>query len=194
MRLDSLLNSTRIHNFNKQLEKSGLSLTLFCKTLGLYTSNMSNILNGKRPFSSMLAGKIESSLELKPFSLSQLYENTKISRYNGEKADLLDKELYGFIDRNNLNIENLSLILASDKIVFDFNYTDNILKVLIDLSDKNLLDDKLYLLKYRNYVFIRRFNDNYFMTNDQAFYANIINNELVELLGRVIAVFTIKAF
>jgi transcriptional regulator with XRE-family HTH domain len=192
MNINNFLNSARIRNFNNELAKSGLSLTLFCKKLNLQASNMSSILNGKHPFTEALAEKIENALDCKPRSITHPNNNAKIRRYTGEKVPLFDSMLYEVIDKKSLNIDNLSLILPSDDIIFDFNYENNLLHLMIDHLDKSLLSNERYLIKYKGYVFIRKFYNNYFITNDKEFYVDIVNSDLIDVLGRVIALATIE--
>ncbi|TXJ02086.1 MAG: XRE family transcriptional regulator [Neisseriales bacterium] len=179
------LNAIRIKNFNSQRHKSGLSITKFCERIGLQHSNMSPILNGNKPFTDKLAAKIEIALNLEATMLSQPNDGALIRDFNGQISNLFDNQLYNFIIQNNLNPKDIVIVYSTSNVLFDFNYENRIDKIIVDTADNELVNNNLYLIKFRSYNFIRNFIDGYFITADTALYANVVSDELVEVIGHV---------
>lgn len=188
------LSAIRIKNFNLQRDKSGLSITKFCERIGLQPSNMSPILNGNKPFTDRLAAKIEIALNLEPITLSQVNNGVLIRDFSGQISNLFDTQLYNLIIQNNLNPKDIVIVYSTSNVLLDFDYENKIDKILVDTSNNTLINNNLYLIKFRSYYFIRNFIDGYFITADAALYMNIASDEVVEVVGHVLGYRTLQEY
>lgn len=188
------LSAIRIKNFNFQRDKSGLSITKFCERIGLQPSNMSPILNGNKPFTDRLAAKIEIALNLEPITLSQVNNGVLIRDFSGQISNLFDTQLYNLIIQNNLNPKDIIIVYSTSNVLLDFDYENKIDKILVDTSNNTLINNNLYLIKFRSYYFIRNFIDGYFITANAALYMNIASDEVVEVVGHVLGYRTLQEY
>ncbi len=77
--MDRTPENTRRVNLRNIIKNRGFkSITAFAKHYGLFTSNLSLILNGTREFTDRLARNIESKLDFTPGELSK-YDDTEYS-------------------------------------------------------------------------------------------------------------------
>ncbi len=191
---------TMIQNLRDYIHQNSTSVTAFAKIHNLYLSNLSNILNGKRTFSIKLARELEDKLNLETGYFTRSKESSikiPFNNINYETSELvpdkayfsIEKELLGqskifnflFAIHPSINLDRSAMqkrLLKSQILIFDSQQAD-------------LLDNKIYLLRYKNQIILRKYVDNiemqdYFVADLSEIYASIKHSKEVEVLGRLL--------
>ena len=190
------LDQTRRHNLLKIIADKGFkSTTAFAKQYGLFTSNLSLILNGSREFTDRLAKNIESKLGIEPGTLSKfearndesyLINNFTIVSDSNNVDQLKDDGTFLSINQNLLeldknNIQDLISLPASS--MLDRESMAGILNknscLVFDKSQTQLIDGKIYLVNVKNKILIRKFS----VINDQCFFITSLPDIYKEILA-----------
>lgn len=199
-----MLNNTDLILFNlKEYIRNNYSTSSeFAKVINITTSNLSNILNGKRKFSHKYIEKIEHELKLDsgyflrkrptkiPFlKLCCAHQSLEITHAYLDS----DKPLLEISDYSNLYV--LSYIELK-KIANGINLKSGSNFILRELKTLQLIVDKIYLILYKNIFILRRLvNDGkllVFISDDFNLYPNInIDDPDVKIHSILIANMTI---
>lgn len=203
------LDEARRNNVKNYLEENKAkykSLTEFAKSLGLYVSNLSPILNGEKRFTDKLADTMEEKLNLPKGSLSALSRSTGIlipfykfnSKYK-DKNGVLTK-LGEFLELNKETVRpehqanpNLFAIkpninIGRDAMIKSINSEKTL---IFDGADTQLVDEKIYLILFYDNIFLRRCRierDNIIFDSDKPeVYSKIIyGSQDIIVLGRLL--------
>lgn len=205
----------RVSNLKKILIESGKSITQLAKECGMFTSNISSVLNGDRKFTNKLAHNIETNLGLKPGFLSMsikenrleyLIEFKTISQQASSPQEL--RNTGGFLsirkdllNKHDLKTDNLFAINSSfeiDKKALS-NTIDESKTLIFDSLSTKLEHGKIYLLRYKSQFLLRRFilrdKQSYFETDQPDLYTNIIYDATkIECFGRLIFALNVVEF
>lgn len=202
------LDQTRRHNLLKIIADKGFkSTTAFAKQYGLFTSNLSLILNGSREFTDRLAKNIEAKLGIEPGTLSKyeakndecyLINNFTIVSDSNNIDQLKDDGTFLSINQKLLeldknNIQNLISLPPSS--MLDRESMAGILNknscLVFDKSQAQLIDGKIYLVNVKNKILIRKFsvinNQRFFITSLPDIYKEILaTNSYITIIGKLI--------
>ncbi len=201
------LNQTRRNNLLKIMANKGFrSITAFAKHYGLFTSNLSLILNGNREFTDRLAKNIESKLGIEHGSLSRyeaindecyLINNFDIIHDNNHIEQLKDNGTFLSINKNLMEldkdiIKNLISLPANSKLDREaLSGTINKNSSLIfDRSQVQLATDKIYLIDVAGKLLVRKLalinDEEFFVTNQPDIYKEISISQSITILGMLI--------
>lgn len=202
------LDQTRRHNLLKIIADKGFkSTTAFAKQYGLFTSNLSLILNGSREFTDRLAKNIEAKLGIEPGTLSKyeakndecyLINNFTIVSDSNNIDQLKDDGTFLSINQKLLeldknNIQNLISLPPSS--MLDRESMAGILNknscLVFDKSQTQLIDGKIYLVNVKNKILIRKCsvinNQRFFITSLPDIYKEILaTNSYITIIGKLI--------
>ena len=103
---------TMIQNLKDYIQQNAGSLSEFAKTHNLYLSNLSNVLNGKRKFSTKLARELEDKLKLETGYFTKSKENQSFLDYNAPKQ-FLSQTYYGFGRANFKSTNTISYVATT---------------------------------------------------------------------------------
>lgn len=191
---------TMIQNLKDYIQQNSGSITEFARTHDLYLSNLSNILNGKRKFSTKLARELEGKLDLETGYFTKSKEsNVKIpfNKINPEANDLVFDNAFFSIQKALLGQNKVFnfLFAIHPSINFDRSAMQkriNKSQILIfDSQMIDLIEDKIYLLRYKAQIVLRKYVNNVvenelFIADLSEIYTSIKCAEDVEILGRLL--------
>lgn len=194
---------TMIENLREYIQQNSPSLSEFAKTNELHLSNLSNMLNGKRKFSSKLAFELEDKLNLErgfftkvkdqsikiPFvkigndSCSLQFDNAYFSIATSALSQTTDyRDLFAI--HSSIHIDREPLNQSIDK--------SHIL--IFDSSMSKLMEGKIYLIEYLGRLILRKFNATKaeFTTDIPEIYAEINNLDKLKVIARLVYVIGVE--
>lgn len=191
---------TMIQNLKDYIQQNAGSLSEFAKTHNLYLSNLSNVLNGKRKFSTKLARELEDKLKLETGYFTKSKENNikiPFNTINSEINELIFDNAFFSIQKALLGQNKVFnfLFAIHPSINFDraaMQKRINKSQILIfDSQMIELIEDKIYLLRYKNQIVLRKYVNNaeksgFFIADLSEIYSPIKHSEDVEILGRLL--------
>ncbi len=193
---------TMIDNLREYINNNSSSLTEFASAHNIYLSNLSNILNGKRKFSTKLARELEGKLDLEKGYFTRQKNNTVKIPF--QKIDEMANNI--IFDKAHFSIE-LNLLTQNNQYnsLFAIHPSINLDRaavishisksdiLIFDSDKKELINNKIYLLRYKSQIIIRIFDENnYFTTDMPEIYASIPFSDEIELLGRLLYTINIE--
>ncbi|MCC2645564.1 MAG: putative phage repressor [Burkholderiales bacterium] len=201
------INKTRITNLKRIiLENYNNSIHQFAKSIGRHSSQFYNLFKGDRSFGQKLARNLEVRLNLPALSLDKSsLEETIINKiliiphlninalddYTpiSNKIFTLEKAI---AEHHGWSIDKLRGLIINDESMSPIITLGS--KIIIDISQKRLYDDKIYVLSQNNKIFIKRIfhladNILYEARSDNIGYETIkFRSDQINIIGRVLCI------
>lgn len=195
---------TMIENLKEYINKHFSSPSEFAKKYSLDTSNLSNMLSGKRKFTKRLAFELEDKLKLERGYFTRIKdESIKIPfmKINDDNYTLQFDNAYFSIAKavlvQNTKYDDLFAIHSSIKIDRE-PLTKSIDKshiLIFDFSQLELINDKIYLIEYLGHLILRKFNTSIsgYTTDIPEIYATINDLSKVNVLSRLVYTISVES-
>ena len=166
------IEKVRRDNLKKYISENHKNRRQFSLKFGVNYGNLHSILKGERPFGERLARELETKLGIstgffdKPEYDFSAPEETKIAIYSnklsaGSGNKVFDEEIIGFHSLNSSDLRNEGL--DEKNLCVFFVRGDSMLpeiqdgsKVLVDVSQNKLIDNKIYAISIDNDIYIKR--------------------------------------
>lgn len=193
---------TMIQNLKDYINEHFSSTSEFAKEYSLDTSNLSNMLNGKRKFTKRLAFELEDKLKLERGYFTRAKdESIKIPfmKIGNDNLTLQFDTAYFSIAKAALvqhtEFNNLFVIHSSIKIDREplIKSIDKSQLLIFDLSQLELVNDKIYLIEYLGHLILRKFSASIsgYTTDIPEIYATINDLTKVKVLARLMYVISV---
>lgn len=194
---------TMIQNLKEYIKYNSISLSEFAEKYGLHLSNLSNMLNGKRKFSSKLASELEGKLNLERGFFTKVKDQSmKIPfvKIGNDGCSLQFDNAYFSIALSTLvqTTDHKNLFAIHSSIPIDretLNQSIDKSHILVfDSSMSKLMDNKIYLIDYLGHLILRKFNANLasFTTDVPEIYAEINNLDKLKVIARLVYVIGVE--